>query len=113
MMALKVPIYGKDEYLKEVTQKLLPITDYRDALPEYPEVSRIIQKVTEKIILGEITSPDEAVELYCKMLSDYLPQFQFKKANLSSGSALGAAIVMNEEKFNAGIFEKVLKIENI
>lgn len=52
-------------------------------------------------------------ELYCKMLSDYLPQFQFKKANLSSGSALGAAIVINKDKFKTGIFEKVLKIEKI
>ncbi|MEN8187954.1 MAG: FGGY family carbohydrate kinase [Bacteroidota bacterium] len=52
-------------------------------------------------------------ELYCKMLADMLPQFKFKKASLASGSALGAAIVVNKEKFNSDVFEKVLKIENI
>ena len=52
-------------------------------------------------------------KLYCKMLANKLPQFTFKKANLASGSALGAAIVVNKDNFNASIFGKVLKIENI
>ena len=52
-------------------------------------------------------------ELYCKMLADQLPQFQIKIASLASGSALGAAIVINKESFNGEIFENVLKIKTV
>jgi len=52
-------------------------------------------------------------ELYCKMLADQLPQFQFKIASLASGSALGAAIVINKESFNSEVFEGVLKIKTV
>jgi len=52
-------------------------------------------------------------ELYCKMLADQLPQFQIKIASLASGSALGAAIVINKESFNSEVFESVLKIKTV
>jgi len=52
-------------------------------------------------------------DLYCKMLADQLPQFQIKIASLASGSALGAAIVIDKESFNSEVFENVLKIKTI
>ena len=52
-------------------------------------------------------------ELYCKMLADMLPQFQIKVASLASGSALGTAIVIQKDRFNKDIFEKVLKIKKV
>ena len=68
--AVEVPEYGNDPYLSRVTQELLPITSYRDALPEYPDVSRIIQEVTESIVKGEITDPQQALDTYCQKLKD-------------------------------------------
>ncbi|MCD6544125.1 MAG: carbohydrate kinase [Flavobacteriaceae bacterium] len=52
-------------------------------------------------------------ELYCKMLANQLPQFQIKIASLASGSALGAAIVINKDNFDRNIFENVLKIKTV
>ena len=52
-------------------------------------------------------------EIYCKILAENLPQFDFKKAQLASGSALGAAIVTDKDNFNSEVFEKVLKIQKV
>ncbi len=69
MDALQVPEYANNPYLKAVTE-YLQFTDFRDALPDYPKVSNIIQEVTEKIIRGEITSPDQALDQYCSKLKE-------------------------------------------
>lgn len=69
MDALQVPEYAGNAYLKAITE-YLRFTDFRDALPDYPKVSSIIQEVTEKIIRGEITDPDQALEQYCSKLKE-------------------------------------------
>ncbi len=65
--AKEVPEYGGDPYLSQILE-YLEFTDYRDALPGYPDVSAIIQEVTEKIAKGEIKDPDEALNMYCEEL---------------------------------------------
>ncbi len=65
--AREVPEYARDPYLSAILE-FLEFTDFRDALPGYPEVSAIIQEVTERIAKGEITDPDEALNLYCEEL---------------------------------------------
>ncbi len=67
--ATQVPEYAQNEYLKKVTE-YLKFTDFRDAIPPYPEISKLIQEITEKIVKGEIKSADEALEEYCKGLKD-------------------------------------------
>jgi sugar (pentulose or hexulose) kinase len=52
-------------------------------------------------------------EIYCKILAENLPQFEFKKARLASGSALGAAVVTDKDNFSSEVFEKVLKIREV
>ncbi len=65
--ALQVSIYSKDPYIRLIVP-FLKFTNYRDALPDYPKVSKIIQIVTEKIIKGQITNADQALDMYCNML---------------------------------------------
>ena len=67
--AVEVPEYGNDPYLRAITE-FLQFTDYRDALPQYPDVSLIVQEVTEAIVKGEIKDPDTALETYCSKLKD-------------------------------------------
>lgn len=69
--AVEVPEYAKDPYIKAISE-YLKFTDYRDALPEYPKVSKIIQQVTQLIIEGKITDPDKALDEYCKRLKEEL-----------------------------------------
>ncbi len=65
--AVEVPEYGQNWYLKAISE-YLSFTDFRDAMPDYPKVSKIIQEITEKIIKGIITDPDTALDEYCKAL---------------------------------------------
>ncbi len=67
--AVEVPEYAKNAYLKAITE-YLKFTDFRDAMPEYPKISAIVQEVTEKIIRGEITDPDQALEEYCSRVKE-------------------------------------------
>ncbi|HDD26386.1 MAG TPA: extracellular solute-binding protein [Acidilobales archaeon] len=67
--AIEVPEYAADPYIKAISP-YIEFTDYRDALPAYPKVSKIIQEVTQLIILGKITDPDTALEEYCKRLKE-------------------------------------------
>ena len=67
--AVEVPIYAENRYLKAITE-YLEFTDFRDAMPMYPKVSLIIQKVTEMIVKGEITDATTALEKYCEMLKE-------------------------------------------
>ncbi len=67
--AVEVPEYAKDPYIKAISE-YLKFTDFRDALPDYPKVSKIIQYVTQLIIEGKITDPDKALDLYCKKLKE-------------------------------------------
>lgn len=50
-------------------------------------------------------------DLFCKMLSIKLPGYNIYKSNLASGSALGAAIILNKSKYNKDIFLNKAKIE--
>ena len=50
-------------------------------------------------------------ELFCKILSLKLPEFKIYKSHLASGSALGAAIIINKENFNKKSLISKAKIE--
>ncbi len=65
--AIEVPEYASNKYIRLISE-FIKFTDYRDALPQYPKVSKIIQWVTQLIIEGKVTSPDQALDLYCKKL---------------------------------------------
>jgi len=52
-------------------------------------------------------------ELFCKMLALRLPNYRIKTTELGVGSALGAAVIMNLERFKPEIFNKVLKAKEI
>ncbi len=69
--AIEVPEYAQDPYIKAISE-YIKFTDYRDALADYPKVSRIIQEVTQLILEGKITDPDQALEEYCKRLKEEL-----------------------------------------
>ncbi len=67
--AVEVPEYAANEYLKKITE-YLKFTDFRDAMPKYPDVSAVVQEITEKIAKGEITSAKDALEEYCRRLKE-------------------------------------------
>ncbi len=67
--AVEVPVYAQNKYLKAITE-YLEFTDFRDAMPMYPKVSLIIQKVTEMIVKGQITDATTALDTYCRMLKE-------------------------------------------
>jgi len=52
-------------------------------------------------------------DLYCRMIAFELPEFNIKITQLASGSALGAAIMMNRKNFNSEIFNEILKVKSI
>jgi len=52
-------------------------------------------------------------DLYCKILAKRLPKYKIKLTQLASGSALGAAIIMNREHFNSQVFNRILKVETV
>ena len=66
---LAVPMYRKDPYIRLIAP-FVEFTDFRDALPAYPKVSLIIQKVTEMILRGQIKTADEALDTYCRLLKE-------------------------------------------
>ena len=51
--------------------------------------------------------------LFVHMLADLLPEMTIKRTELASGSALGAAIVVEPDRFNPAVFERVLRVEQI
>lgn len=65
--AVQVPEYANNAYLKNITE-YLKFTDFRDALPGYTKVSKIIQQITEEILSGTITDPMTALNKYDQML---------------------------------------------
>ncbi len=65
--ATQVPEYANNAYLKNITE-YLKFTDFRDALPGYTKVSKIIQQITEEILSGTITDPMTALNKYDQML---------------------------------------------
>lgn len=52
-------------------------------------------------------------DLYCKMIAKKLPRFNIKLTQLASGSALGAAIIMDNENFSSEVFNKILKVKTV
>ena len=52
-------------------------------------------------------------DVFCKMLAHELPQFEFKITDVAAGSALGAAIAINPERFSSDHFEKILKVKSV
>ena len=52
-------------------------------------------------------------DLYLNILAKNLPKYKIKKAQIGSGSALGAAIIINSKNFNSELFNKILKVEEI
>jgi multiple sugar transport system substrate-binding protein len=67
--AIEVPEYAQDPYIRLISE-YVEFTDYRDTLPEYPKVSKIIQEITQLIIEGKIVDADQALEEYCKRLKE-------------------------------------------
>ena len=65
--AVQVPQYANNPYLKNITQ-YLKFTDFRDALPGYTKVSKIIQQITDEILSGTIKDPMTALNKYDQML---------------------------------------------
>lgn len=51
--------------LTEMARELLPLTTVRPPLPEYPRVSEAAQRMTERVVRGEM-SPEEAMEEYAQ-----------------------------------------------
>ena len=52
-------------------------------------------------------------ELFYKMIAIKLPDYRIKITELAGGSALGAAIILNREKFNPEVFNRILKVKEI
>jgi multiple sugar transport system substrate-binding protein len=59
-----VPVTG-DPVMSEMARQLLPITTVRPARPEYPRVSVEIQRMTERVVSGEMT-PERAMDEYAR-----------------------------------------------
>jgi len=53
-------VFKQNRFISETALALLPYTRSRPGLPEYPEVSFLIQLMTEEVILGR-SSPEEAL----------------------------------------------------
>ncbi len=62
-----VPEYAQSKYVKEISP-LIKITTFRDALPAYPKISKVIQYITQLIIEGKLLDPDKALDMYCSKL---------------------------------------------
>lgn len=52
-------------------------------------------------------------DLFCKLLAIKLPQYRFKRTELASGSALGAAVILNKTLFNSEVFKNKLNVKEI
>ncbi len=52
-------------------------------------------------------------DVFCKMLKNERPEYHWKRTNLGAGSALGAAIAVNKNKFTEEHFKRILQVENI
>ncbi len=52
-------------------------------------------------------------KLFTNMLSALLPKYHFKTTKLAAGSALGAAIVMNKDRFTSDRFNQILEVKNV
>lgn len=63
-----VPVTG-DPIMSEMARQLLPLTTVRPSLPEYPRVSAEIQRMTERVVSGEMT-PEQAMEAYARAVTE-------------------------------------------
>lgn len=63
-----VPVTG-DPVMSEMAKQLLPLTTVRPSLPEYPRVSVEMQRMTERVISGEM-SPQQAMEAYARAVTE-------------------------------------------
>jgi multiple sugar transport system substrate-binding protein len=61
------PSYGKGDPTAKFFASLVPITQYRPALPPYPQISNEIQVAQEAVVSGQAT-PDAATQQYATAL---------------------------------------------
>lgn len=63
-----VPVTG-DPVMSEMARQLVPLTTVRPSLPEYPKVSVEIQRMTERVVSGEMT-PQQAMDAYARAVTE-------------------------------------------
>ncbi len=52
-------------------------------------------------------------DVFCQMLKNERPSYTWKRTSLAAGSALGAAIAVNQGRFTENHFKRILQVENI
>ena len=58
-----------DPEMSRMAEELLPVSTVRPQLPEYPRISEEAQRMTERVVSGEMT-PDEAMAAYVEAVID-------------------------------------------
>jgi multiple sugar transport system substrate-binding protein len=63
-----VPVTGDPE-MSRMAEELLPVSTVRPQLPEYARLSEEAQRMTERVVSGEMT-PEEAMQAYAEAVED-------------------------------------------
>lgn len=74
-----IPVTGDPE-MSRMAEELLPVSTVRPQLPEYARLSEEVQRMTERVVSGEMT-PEEAMRAYSEAVEEIAGSENVKRDN--------------------------------